>query len=148
MYKETSFDAAFLCGPEEMIGAVSKTLQSNKIPKENIHFELFTASVDKEAISNIKEGQTEITVLLDDEETTFTMAQTDDLLAASLRNNLDAPYSCQGGVCSSCLCKVTEGKAVMVKNSILTDSEIEEGLVLACQAYPTTSKIIIDFDDV
>ncbi len=148
MYKETSFDAAYLCGPEEMIKEVSKSLENNKIAKENIHFELFTTSVDKEAVSKIKEGQTEITVLLDDEETTFTMAQTDDLLAASLRNNLDAPYSCQGGVCSSCLCKVTEGKAVMVKNSILTDSEIEEGLVLACQAYPTTSKIIIDFDDV
>ncbi len=65
-----------------------------------------------------------------------------------MRNNIDAPYSCQGGVCSSCLGKVTEGKAVMIKNSILTDSEIEEGLVLTCQAHPTTSKITIDFDDV
>lgn len=148
MYKETSFDAAFLCGPEEMIEEVSKALESNKIPKENIYFELFTATIDEEAASEIKEGTTEITVFLDDEETTFTMQQTDDILAASLRNDLDAPYSCQGGVCSSCLCKVTEGKAVMVKNSILTDSEVEEGFVLACQAYPTTSRISIDFDDV
>lgn len=86
--------------------------------------------------------------MLDDEQTTFSMNQTDDLLAASLRNNLDPPYSCQGGVCSSCLAKVTEGKAVMKKNSILSDSEIEEGLVLTCQAYPTTPKVSIDFDDV
>ncbi|MCI2228549.1 ferredoxin--NADP reductase [Polaribacter sp. MSW13] len=148
MYKETSFDAAFLCGPEEMIQEVSKTLENNKIAKENIHFELFTVSIDEKAASEIKEGTTEITVLLDDEKTTFNMQQTDNLLSASLRNDLDAPYSCQGGVCSSCLCKVTEGKAVMVKNSILTDSEIEDGFVLACQAYPTTSKITIDFDDV
>ncbi|MFK8059650.1 MAG: 2Fe-2S iron-sulfur cluster-binding protein [Polaribacter sp.] len=148
MYKETAFDAAFLCGPEEMIKEVSKTLGNNKIAKENIHFELFTASIDENAASEVKEGTTEITVLLDDEETTFTMQQTDDILAASLRNDLDAPYSCQGGVCSSCMCKVTEGKAVMVKNSILTDGEIEEGFILACQAHPTTSKITIDFDDV
>ena len=148
MYKETIFDAAFLCGPEEMIQEVSKTLKNNKISKENIHFELFIVSVDEEATAAIKEGTTEITVLLDDEETTFTMQQTDSILAASLRNDLDAPYSCQGGVCSSCLGKVTEGKAVMVKNSILTDSEVEEGLILTCQAYPTTSKITIDFDDV
>ena len=148
MYKETSFDGAFLCGPEEMIKEVSNTLENNKINKQNIHFELFTASIDEEAASEVKEGTSEVTVLLDDEETTFTMQQTDDILAASLRNDLDAPYSCQGGVCSSCMCKVTEGKAVMVKNSILTDSEIEEGLILACQAYPTTSKIKIDFDDV
>jgi ring-1,2-phenylacetyl-CoA epoxidase subunit PaaE len=148
MYKETSFDAAFLCGPEEMIQEVSKTLKSNKIAKENIYFELFTAAIDEAAASEVKEGTTEVTILLDDEENTFTMQQTDNILAASLRNNLDAPYSCQGGVCSSCLGKVTEGKAVMVKNSILTDGEIKDGLILTCQAHPTTPKITIDFDDV
>lgn len=148
IYKETSFDAAFLCGPEEMIQEVSKTLQANKIPKENIYFELFTTSVDEEKVDLIKDGETEITVLLDDEKTTFTMSQTDTILAASLRNDLDAPYSCQGGVCSSCLTRVIEGKAVMTKNAILTDSELADGFILACQAHPTTAKISIDFDDV
>jgi len=148
MYKETSFDAAFLCGPEEMIKEVSKTLEKNKIAKENIHFELFTVAVDEDKVAQVKEGTTKITVLLDDEESTFTMSQTDDILAANLRNNIDAPYSCQGGVCSSCLARVTEGKAVMVKNSILTDGELEEGLILTCQAHPTTPTITIDFDDV
>ena len=147
-YKDTSFDAAYLCGPEAMINEVSATLIERGFTDENIHFELFTASITEDNVGQIKEGETEVTVLLDDEETTFTMSQTDDILAATLRNDLDAPYSCQGGVCSSCMCKVTEGKAVMVKNAILTDSEIEEGLILACQAYPTTPKIVIDFDDV
>lgn len=147
-YKETTFDAAYLCGPEAMIKEVSKTLTKNNVSKENIHFELFTVTVDKESVEQVKEGETEVTVLLDDEKSTFTMQQTDDILAASLRNDLDAPYSCQGGVCSSCLCKVTEGKAVMVKNAILTESEIANGFILACQAYPTTPKITIDFDDV
>ena len=147
-YKETSFDAAFLCGPEEMIKEASKTLEKNNIKKENIHFELFTATVDVEKAAQVQEGLTAVTVILDDEELTFTMSQTDDLLAASLRNDIDAPYSCQGGVCSSCLAKVTEGKAVMVKNSILTDSELADGFILTCQAHPTTASITIDFDDV
>ncbi len=148
IYKDISFDAAFLCGPEEMINSVSETLQENSLNKDNIHFELFTASTSEENTEAIKDGESEITVLLDDEETTFSMKQTDTLLAASLRNKLDAPYSCQGGVCSSCIAKVTEGKAVMTKNSILTDDELEEGLVLTCQAHPTTAKIVLDFDDV
>ncbi len=131
-----------------MIHEISKTLENNKIAKENIYFELFTASVDEGAASKVKEGATEVIILLDDEVTTFSMPQTDNILAASLRNNIDAPYSCQGGVCSSCLGKVTEGKAVMVKNSILTDGEIEDGFILTCQAHPTTPKITIDFDDV
>ena len=147
-YKDISFDAAFLCGPEAMINTVSETLKEAGFSNENIHFELFTVSEDENAKDEIKEDTSEITVLLDDEETTFTMTQTDNILAASLRNDLDPPYSCQGGVCSSCLAKVTEGKAVMVKNTILTDGEVEEGLILTCQAHPTTSKISIDFDDV
>jgi ring-1,2-phenylacetyl-CoA epoxidase subunit PaaE len=147
-YKETSFDAAFLCGPEEMIKEASKTLEKNKIAKENIHFELFTAAVDGEKTAQVQEGITTVTVVLDDEELTFTMSQTDDLLAASLRNDIDAPYSCQGGVCSSCLAKVTEGKAVMTKNAILSDNELADGFILTCQAHPTTATITIDFDDV
>jgi len=148
MYKETTFDAAYLCGPEEMINAVSNTLKENYFTEENVFFELFTVSINEDALEDVQEGSTKITVLLDDEETTFSMQQTDDILAATLRNDLDPPYSCQGGVCSSCLAKVTEGKAVMAKNAILTDSEIEEGFILTCQAHPTTAKIKIDFDDV
>jgi ring-1,2-phenylacetyl-CoA epoxidase subunit PaaE len=147
-YKDISFDSAYLCGPEEMINQVSDALKAGSFSEENIYFELFTSSAKEENLDKIKEGFTEITVMLDDEETTFVMQQTDNILAASLRNNLDAPYSCQGGVCSSCLAKVTEGKAVMIKNSILTDGEVAEGLILTCQAHPTSPKITIDYDDV
>lgn len=147
-YANVSYDAAFLCGPKSMTETVTTTLIDHNFSKENIHFELFTAAVNEENTAQIKDGETQITVVLDDEEETFTMQQTDDILAASLRNNIDAPYSCQGGVCSSCLAKVTEGKVIMVKNAILTDSEVTDGFILTCQAHPTTSKVTIDFDDV
>ena len=148
IYKNWSFNTAFLCGPEEMIKTVSTTLKENHYKESQILFELFTASINEESSSELKDGQTEVTVLLDDEELCFTMNQKDDILAAALRNDVDAPYSCQGGVCSSCLGKVTQGTAVMVKNSILTDDEVNEGFILTCQAHPTSSKISIDFDDV
>ena len=148
IYKNWSFKTAFLCGPEEMIKTVSTTLKENHYKESQILFELFTASINEESSSELKHGQTEVTVLLDDEELSFTMNQKDNILAAALRNDVDAPYSCQGGVCSSCLGKVTQGTAVMVKNSILTDDEVNEGFILTCQAHPTSSKISIDFDDV
>jgi ring-1,2-phenylacetyl-CoA epoxidase subunit PaaE len=70
------------------------------------------------------------------------------ILDAALQKNLDVPYSCQGGVCSSCIAKITSGSANMLQNNILTDSEIEEGLVLTCQAVPSSKDITIDYDDV
>jgi ring-1,2-phenylacetyl-CoA epoxidase subunit PaaE len=87
------------------------------------------------------EGHTKITVMVDDEETTFEMSK-QTLLEAALKQGLDAPYSCQGGICSSCLARVTSGTAEMAKNSILTDGEIASGLVLTCQAHPTSETIM------
>ena len=76
------------------------------------------------------------------------MSQKKTILEAALDQDLDAPYSCQGGICSSCIAKITEGNAVMRQNNILTDSEVADGLVLTCQAQPTTAKITVDYDDV
>jgi ring-1,2-phenylacetyl-CoA epoxidase subunit PaaE len=36
----------------------------------------------------------------------------------------------------------------MESNQILTDTEIEEGLVLTCQAIAQSEKIQVDYDDV
>ncbi|MBQ4820117.1 ferredoxin--NADP reductase [Aquimarina sp. MMG016] len=147
-FKDTSFDGFYLCGPEEMINDAKATLLENGIAENTIHFELFTSSTEEVEMDANLEGKTSITVLVDDEEFTFTMDQKKTILDAALEEDIDAPYSCQGGVCSSCICKITEGEAIMEKNSILTDGEIEEGLVLACQAHPTSAKVKVDFDDV
>ncbi len=147
-FKDTSFDAFYLCGPEDMINMVTTILVGNGIEKDKVNFELFTSSTEETEIDANLEGKTNITVIVDDEEFSFTMDQKKTILDAALDEDIDAPYSCQGGVCSSCICKVVEGTAVMEKNSILTDGEIAEGLVLACQAHPTTESIKIDFDDV
>ncbi|BCY27854.1 2Fe-2S iron-sulfur cluster-binding protein [Flavobacterium okayamense] len=146
-HNEKTFEKFYLCGPEEMINIVSSTLKEQNIKEGDIKFELFSTSTenDKEISA---QGHTKITILLDDEETSFEMSQKQTLLEAALKQSLDAPYSCQGGICSSCIARVTEGKAEMKKNQILTDDEIEEGLVLTCQAHPITPTIKVDYDDV
>ncbi|MEG9327439.1 ferredoxin--NADP reductase [Salinimicrobium catena] len=146
-FQGTTFTRFYLCGPEAMINHVTEVLLKNNIEKEKILFELFNTEVEGEVKSDL-EGQTEITIILDDEETTFTMPKNTTVLDAALDHDIDAPYSCQGGICSSCVARITEGEAEMEKNSILVDSEIEEGLVLTCQAHPLSSKLKIDYDDV
>jgi len=147
-HAEMEFSKFYLCGPEEMINLVSSTLKENNISESNIKFELFSTSATENKSVGGAEGHTNISILVDDEETTFEMSQKQTLLEAALKQGLDVPYSCQGGICSSCICRITEGAADMKKNQILTDLEVAEGLTLACQAYPTTATIKIDFDDV
>ncbi len=147
-YASHEFDAYFLCGPEPMIKEVTKVLTENGSPEDKIHFELFTASSDTETVAVDLEGKTSIKVLCDDEEFEFTMAQDENILDAALDQDIDAPHSCQGGICSSCIARITEGTAVMAQNQILTDAEVAEGLVLTCQAHPTSAKVVVDYDDV
>ncbi|QLE01009.1 ferredoxin--NADP reductase [Galbibacter sp. BG1] len=147
-HKETPFDAFYICGPEAMIETVKATLGENDIAQDKIHVEHFTTSDDHSAPETIEEGKTKVKVIIDDEETEIMMDRKQRVLDAVLEEDLDAPYSCQGGVCSSCVARLTEGKVEMAKNQILTDAEIEEGLILTCQAHPTTATIAIDYDDV
>ena len=147
-FKELKFDAFYLCGPEQMIETVSTSLKANGYTDNQILFELFTASNVEDTIVENLDGFTKVSILLDDEEFELTMDQKEIVLDAILKNKIDAPYSCQGGVCSSCIARIKEGKAEMVKNQILTDGEIADGFILTCQAHPTTSTLKVDFDDV
>lgn len=146
-HKELTFSKFYLCGPEDMINVVSQTLTEQNVSEEDIKFELFTASGTEKQIQT-SEGHSKISVVLDGEETFFEMSPKQTLLEAALKQGLDAPYSCQGGICSSCLARVTQGTAEMKKNAILTDSELASGLILTCQAHPTSEEISIDYDDV
>ena len=148
-YKEIEFDKFYLCGPEDMINTVSDVLKEHNVKEKDIKFELFFApKSEKEIDLTLDGGHSKITVLVDGEEATFEMSQKQTILDAALKQGLDAPYSCQGGICSSCLARVTSGTAEMSKNAILTDKEIASGLILTCQAHPTSKEIVVDYDDV
>lgn len=144
---DTDFDTYFLCGPEPMIRTVEEILLERGVSEENIRFELFSPPAEeKEEV--VAEGQSKITVILDGDTETFIMKRDQPVLNACLDHGLDAPYSCQGGICSTCIARITDGKAEMRQNQILTDDEIEEGLILTCQAHPLTSRLTVDYDDV
>ena len=147
-FKDHPFDRFYLCGPEQMIDHVSEVLKTNGVKDEQILFELFTTTEEENEIKGDTDGTTRVSILVDDEEFSFSMDRKEVVLDVALENDIDVPYSCQGGICSSCMARITEGKAEMSKNQILTDEEIEEGFVLTCQAHPTTPTLKIDFDDV
>lgn len=146
-YEGLDISEFYLCGPEPMIESVTESLVAAGIDKENIKFELFF-SQSEGSVEASTDGKTALTVIVDDEEFELSMDQSDVLLDVILAKDIDAPHSCQGGICSSCVAKIKEGTVEMRKNQILTDDEIEEGLVLTCQAQPTSAKVVVDYDDI
>ncbi|MBT8243818.1 MAG: ferredoxin--NADP reductase [Winogradskyella sp.] len=148
-YKGVTVDSFYLCGPEAMIHTVKDVLIENNIKEKKIYFELFTAPTETTSNSaEIGNGKSHLKVIVDDEEFEIEMSQDVSILDAALKEDIDAPYSCQGGICSSCIARIIEGEATMRQNNILTDNEVAEGLILTCQAHPTTAKVVVDYDDV
>ena len=93
-------------------------------------------------------GSTKVTLILDGEKNNFSMGSDGNILDEGLSNGYDIPHSCQGGICLTCLGKVTEGKAIMDDPGMLSDEELDEGFILSCIARPGSDEITIDFDDV
>jgi ring-1,2-phenylacetyl-CoA epoxidase subunit PaaE len=147
------YDVAFICGPEDMMHGVSEALQEAGMPKAHIKIELFAASIPKHQHkpraldAAAARHETEVTVIMDGNHSTFTMDKDkESVLDAGLRAGIDMRYSCKGGVCSTCRCKVVDGKVDMDANYALEDYEIARGFVLSCQSFPVTDKLVVDFD--
>ena len=145
-------DQAFVCGPEDMMRQVSEALQEHGLAKDRIKIELFAASIPKHrhvarADVTPEARQCEVTVIIDGNHAVFNMDKDkESILDAGLRHGVDMRYSCKGGVCSTCRCKVLEGKVEMDVNYALEDYEIARGFVLSCQSFPVTDNVVIDFD--
>ncbi|MFT6746275.1 MAG: ring-1,2-phenylacetyl-CoA epoxidase subunit PaaE [Glaciecola sp.] len=141
-------DGFYMCGPGALIDEVKSTLLDNKVSEERIHFELFTSKANN-AQNTVEDDSFEVskvTVTIDEVAYTFEVKAGKNILAAGLAAGIDIPYSCQGGVCGSCECNVTEGKVELSQNMILSDEELEEGQALACQAIPKTAEVKLTFE--
>jgi len=148
------YDGIYLCGPQELIETCASTLQVHGGAKNAIHFELFTpadgGTVDpKKRREQIEKaaGEVEVAVILDGTRRSFSMdGKADTVLSAANQAGIDLPFSCAGGMCCTCRCQIAKGDAAMDVNFSLEQWEIDAGFVLACQARPTSEKLVLDFD--
>ena len=150
----SSFDEAFLCGPEEMIFCVKDFLEVRGIDKKKIHFEFFTVPGQKKSQAVKKEAKTDngpkskISVKLDGRSFDFdlSLASETTILDAALKQGADLPFACKGGMCCTCKAKLLEGEVSMDVHWGLEEEEIEQGYILTCQSHPKTEKVVVDFD--
>ncbi len=146
--------ATYICGPEHMILNLKEGLKNLGLKEEQIRFELFgTAPIvefkDKK-ITTINAGDdrvSKVTVRADGHETDFQIRYHGQaVLDVALNAGFDLPYSCKGGVCSTCKALVVEGKVHMDIHYGLEPDEIDAGYVLTCQSHPRSERLILDYD--
>lgn len=149
-------DDIFICGPEQLIFTVTGWLEQQGIDKKRIHFELFTTPEQTVAAASHRpdkkqetttDPKSKVTVKLDGIAFEFDLPfNGDTILDAALKLGADLPFSCKGGVCSTCKAKLTEGRVNMDVNYALEQDEVNAGFILTCQSHPCTEKVVVDFD--
>lgn len=78
---------------------------------------------------------------------TITVRSDETLLQAALRQDIDFPSICRVGGCGTCKCRLKEGQVDELTETayLLTEKEIDEGYILACQSR-LRSDIRVDLD--
>lgn len=162
LFSVGDIDHVFLCGPGSMIRDVRNTLFELGFPRDRVHHEFFAAGGGAfrgppvgvaaasprgtEARQIATAAAQEIVAVLDGGRHHFGARPGEAIVDAALRAGVRVPYSCKGGMCSTCRARVVEGRATMRLNYSLEPWEVEKGFILTCQATPDTPRLVVDYD--
>ena len=147
-------DAFFLCGPYDMTMEVKEVLEKVKVSPDCIRTELFFVDADKIAkpkrekrTANIATSEAVVQITMDGQTQQFTMEMDSEaILNEAVRAGINLPFSCKGGVCSTCRAKLEKGEVEMLINYALENDELERGYVLTCQSLAKSKEISLNFD--
>lgn len=136
----------WICGPGGMNAMVRRVLtRHHDIPEEQVHLESFGAGgVDLD--DSVEGVQSNLQVVINGDKQKVEVPKGKTLLEAMLDAGIDAPYSCQSGACSTCKAHLSSGNVHLRARLALDDSELEDGIIVTCQAVPTTKRVTVEFD--
>ena len=139
----------WICGPGSMNQTVRQALMSIDVPTERIHAESFGSPGEPpDGLSDepAQGNRAALDVTLEGQRSQVTVEPGETLLEAMLRSRLSAPHTCTAGVCGSCLARLVRGRVHQRASFALDATDIEEGLVLTCQAVARSDEVELRYD--
>jgi 3-ketosteroid 9alpha-monooxygenase subunit B len=144
---------AYICGPGPFMAAAEEALKNVGIPPDRIHIEVFK-SLESDPFAAVvieeddsDEGPATAIVTLDGERHEIRWPRNAKLLDLLLDKGLDAPFSCREGHCGACAVLKKSGDVEMEVNDVLEQQDLDEGLILGCQARPRSDSVEVTYDE-
>jgi ring-1,2-phenylacetyl-CoA epoxidase subunit PaaE len=151
----------YICGPSGLMDAAERALEKHAVNFDDVNREYYSAPLptDEELAAMNREpsnGETkvfydgereytlaaqEIVVTLDNKVHKLLVQPNQYILDAAMDAQLDPPYACQSGICTTCRAKLVSGVVVMDETEGLSEDELEQGFVLTCQCHPLSEEV-------
>lgn len=158
----------YLCGPNGLMDAAEKALEKHAVHPSDVHREYYTAPVPTEedvaaaydqpenvesndngslsdGVDTYEYAAHTITVLLDGKTAELTVQPRQVVLDAAIEAELDPPYACQSGICTTCRAMLLAGTVAMDETEGLSTAELEEGFILTCQCHPLSEGVKLEY---
>lgn len=87
-----------------------------------------------------------VVVHLDGQTHTVSWPRGEKLLDVLVAKGIEAPFSCREGHCGACATTLARGEVEMETNDVLEAEDLDEGLILACQARPLSDELEVSYD--
>lgn len=137
-YKDTLH---FICGPAELKKSIKKSLKDYNIADEDIFVEDFELVKNPEDFKNIETRSIQLN--FNGEERTLEIAKGKSILEVALDSDIELPYSCQTGNCSTCKGKLINGKIKMIGlTKERKDLAVNEYLL--CCSHPLSDNVYLE----
>jgi ring-1,2-phenylacetyl-CoA epoxidase subunit PaaE len=129
-------DALFyICGPLSFMRMAEFTIRQMGFLSEQVRKEIFELPRVPPAPFSIDDSPRNMFIKLGKDTVRVPVRFPETLLEAALTHHINIPFSCKAGICGTCVLRCTDGKVKMKYNDVLTDGEVEDGLVLTCVGY-------------
>lgn len=127
----------YTCGPEPFMRMVQFTLRVLGFSEDQLRKEHFVIEAIRKPAFTIPPTEFKVVLHYARQTYHFTTAFPDTILKAAQKQGIDLPYSCNTGRCATCAAHCRKGSVIMSNNEVLTDGDLQGGLVLTCTGYAT-----------
>lgn len=142
----------FICGPAVFMDATAAALRELGLPHGQVHIERFV-SLPEDADDAAPPAPApvagadawQIEAELDGAMHKVAARPAQLVIEALEAAGLEPPFSCRAGACAACMCHLEEGDVELRHNHVLSEQDMAEGWILACQAVPLTPLVRVKY---
>lgn len=131
----------YICGPKSLKDTIQISLMDIDVPSSSIFAEEFELVIDPKELEDVKDSK--VSVFFQGEQSEIFVPKGKSILDFALDNDIELPYSCQTGNCSSCKGKLKEGQLKMIGLTKEREDLAQDEFLLCC-SYPLTNSVNIE----